>query len=997
MTNEVSGPPVCWIRQESTSSVLNGRKTTQNDPPVQTGEKFTKEFVQDRVSGRRIPAIIDMAQKHEKIVPTVNDAAWNHEKRASAVAGMAQNHEMRVGFDGNQSYQLGYEDLARILGLRRVDSECASEASDFVSAKGSLRESEVEAYADKSSRYHNKGGDGGHGSRKAFSELNCDMAGLGPTALSVYKSGKMKFLCSFGGKILPRPSDGKLRYVGGETRIISIRKNISWDELVKKTTSICNQPHAIKYQLPDEDLDALISVSSDEDLQNMIEEYHGLEKNDGSQRLRIFLVPSGESENTPSFDASTMQQDNPNYQYVAAVNGMVDPSPRKDTAEQNLASEASQLETKTSAFPLEIKSNFIAINPTQFSESQNINGSQNQSSLVPLVLKQYGDSKNFHVQSHGDNSCQGSYESNSSFVTSQLQPENSCYIHTPTSTVTATNYHYHHPYKQADVGLPDQSYGGNFNDLNCNREFLNPWVIDQNDGDFGGFSLERPVQKERTFHSEKPGSRLEDPMGLLSQSNDAADSHRGIPHAFSDSKLQESGVKSAYCSQEGMSPSSPLNFAKAQLSLPLNSGASQEKPTKQCENIDFVNPPILDNQSVEVHGRLDLLNSPCFDAVCRKEATHKVIDDIEYRFQTSENCITKSNFSVSNTCEKDPLTSENMKRIDVIDSLLDQDGKNYGGNSVVTEGYKGKLPNINLNPFANSSGDKFPVSAAIGFNPLVDNLMEHPKNYQCEESVPDLLAVSQQPAKDKDCALTGKLVGEHRIDVPGTTDSEMAGLYPTARRRSHSENFVSDLMSGLSNAPFVHEPAQLQPIAREMAHREPLPVSSVNLCSLPAQGDPCTNSNLEKIDEPLLQNPTQDAAFKSEVSLLDDDFVNHPIPKDEKIGYGKSSYTESHVEKNQLDSVVVVEDVTNVVLPGNQTSSTGTPFVVDESIGYAISPTATEVESIVQESESEVKFVEIFLSFLCFESHTFFSVFIVAFVHRTVRHMMGTTDHLVMQ
>ncbi|KAJ1382378.1 hypothetical protein SESBI_44294 [Sesbania bispinosa] len=36
---------------------------------------------------------------------------------------------------------------------------------------------------------------------------------------------KVKFLCSFGGKILPRPSDGMLRYVGGQTRIISVRRD----------------------------------------------------------------------------------------------------------------------------------------------------------------------------------------------------------------------------------------------------------------------------------------------------------------------------------------------------------------------------------------------------------------------------------------------------------------------------------------------------------------------------------------------------------------------------------------------------------------------------------------------------------------------------------------------------------------------------------------------------------------------------------------------------
>ncbi|KAI5420482.1 hypothetical protein KIW84_044325 [Lathyrus oleraceus] len=44
-------------------------------------------------------------------------------------------------------------------------------------------------------------------------------------------------------------------------------------------------------QLPGEDLDALISVCSDEDLHHMIEEYEELERGGGSQRLRI-LSPS---------------------------------------------------------------------------------------------------------------------------------------------------------------------------------------------------------------------------------------------------------------------------------------------------------------------------------------------------------------------------------------------------------------------------------------------------------------------------------------------------------------------------------------------------------------------------------------------------------------------------------------------------------------------------------------------------------------------------------
>ncbi|GER41016.1 protein kinase family protein [Striga asiatica] len=126
------------------------------------------------------------------------------------------------------------------------------------------------------------------------------------------KSSSMKFLCSFGGKILPRPSDRKLRYVGGETRILRIGKNISWDELKQKTMAVYDEPHSIRYQLPGEDLDALVSVSCDEDLQNMIEECNLLR---GShQKLRVFLISNNDS-------VERMEGDS-DVQYVVAVNGV---------------------------------------------------------------------------------------------------------------------------------------------------------------------------------------------------------------------------------------------------------------------------------------------------------------------------------------------------------------------------------------------------------------------------------------------------------------------------------------------------------------------------------------------------------------------------------------------------------------------------------------------------------------------------------------------------
>ncbi|KAJ4894372.1 Protein kinase domain-containing protein [Raphanus sativus] len=49
--------------------------------------------------------------------------------------------------------------------------------------------------------------------------------------------------------------------------------------------------------MPGEDLDALISVRSDEDLLHMIEEYQEAEEKSGSKRIRVFLVSLTETRN----------------------------------------------------------------------------------------------------------------------------------------------------------------------------------------------------------------------------------------------------------------------------------------------------------------------------------------------------------------------------------------------------------------------------------------------------------------------------------------------------------------------------------------------------------------------------------------------------------------------------------------------------------------------------------------------------------------------------
>ncbi|KAL1200804.1 Protein PAL OF QUIRKY [Cardamine amara subsp. amara] len=128
---------------------------------------------------------------------------------------------------------------------------------------------------------------------------------------------KVKFMCSFGGKILPRPSDGVLKYVGGETRIVAISPDISFSELMKKLTAITENDNVLKYQIIPEDLDALVSVKSDEDVKYMIEEYNRHE----TPKLRTFLFPANPMvlENQfGSIESQTIEQ-----RYIEAINGIL--------------------------------------------------------------------------------------------------------------------------------------------------------------------------------------------------------------------------------------------------------------------------------------------------------------------------------------------------------------------------------------------------------------------------------------------------------------------------------------------------------------------------------------------------------------------------------------------------------------------------------------------------------------------------------------------------
>lgn len=104
----------------------------------------------------------------------------------------------------------------------------------------------------------------------------------------------VKFLCSFGGRILPRYPDGRLRYVGGETRYLSVRRSISFSDLRVKLGELCGAEKVnLRCKLPTQDLDALITITSDEDLANLMEEYDlACPDLQSPLKIRAFLHPT---------------------------------------------------------------------------------------------------------------------------------------------------------------------------------------------------------------------------------------------------------------------------------------------------------------------------------------------------------------------------------------------------------------------------------------------------------------------------------------------------------------------------------------------------------------------------------------------------------------------------------------------------------------------------------------------------------------------------------
>ncbi|GKB59939.1 putative PB1 domain-containing protein [Tanacetum coccineum] len=86
---------------------------------------------------------------------------------------------------------------------------------------------------------------------------------------------KIKFHCSYGGEIILCKHDGELRYSGGTHKVIAVDRRITYNELILKLWDECGKSMGLRCKVPSEDLSVLIEVKSDEDLNNVLEEYDG--------------------------------------------------------------------------------------------------------------------------------------------------------------------------------------------------------------------------------------------------------------------------------------------------------------------------------------------------------------------------------------------------------------------------------------------------------------------------------------------------------------------------------------------------------------------------------------------------------------------------------------------------------------------------------------------------------------------------------------------------
>ncbi|KAK1353022.1 putative Serine/threonine protein kinase [Heracleum sosnowskyi] len=900
MTNQGQGHSGQRVQQESTSTttfrdgINAGRRVVNNNVSIQTGEDFSTEFIFDRTSTKGVPGLTNMVRNHGRV----------------------------VGGNNNQNIPVAYQGLTKILGLQRMDSEC-SDMSDFLSAKGSISEFDLGSFSNKdfqilradSAIFYepkevtadmscNQGASDPIASVKTQSDKSKSLQSSGSVVSDGHQSGKIKLLCSFGGKILHRPSDGKLRYVGGDTRIISVRKEIPWEELVKKTFGICKQTHTIKYQLPGEDLDSLVSVSCDEDLQNMIDEYFGLAKLGGSQRLRIFLIPLNESERTPLVVPDTSEQSNHDYQYVVAVNGIAEPSFGKNYSEQ-LHSEGSvskpQMD-RSSSFCRDSPSSLPPLSKPGFSgshltpvlnDSYEFIGSLNQSTPYSPNKSRQGD-KNGQMQKCVEILAHGDTEKTKACVTGRLLPEKPrtdfCFPQLAADLMSCD-----HPSEQFEVHSQIHS---------PRRVLATPPRLNYSDTNLYSHCYDNSVLNEMELSSEKNIPQPGDHIRSLLASNGSTGSHPVLLHAFSDSFLPENGGRSAFYLEEGTSASSSLKVATPLLPSEGLYAALPEKPVRLQDNGNVITS----------EGQIKLLSTDSNASYTRMNISNVVIssgsvDRVNNPYGGVDRPDMKQNLN-----KEFSLDSDRRSGFDGRDHVLLQSGSVSDSWNLFAAREPDQISsNVTCNPVSNigvqaSTQDLQVLKDIISSDPNSFKAAVVEQSYQPEKYQAELVFKGQKNLAGQLHNTIGITGSEQKNNRSWAKDSEIAGMIQDTIQQYQEENVPSDPFFELSSGHLLHD-TDMPPHVRCQNNvvQELMIKSSTKMDHLAVCGDAKTNPSLNNYT--LMHNIAGGTATK--VSLLENDLFHPPDDKIDDIFLGES-YDEKkkdlfHPPDDKIDNLFLGE------------------------------------------------------------------------------------------
>ena len=109
-------------------------------------------------------------------------------------------------------------------------------------------------------------------------------------AAEASEAARLRMMCSHGGRFLTCGPDGAIRYVGGETRVLVVPREVSFRELADKLGEIGKTVSAaVRYRLADDD-SVLVTVTCDEELAHMRDEYDRLRTKRPSATFRVFFT-----------------------------------------------------------------------------------------------------------------------------------------------------------------------------------------------------------------------------------------------------------------------------------------------------------------------------------------------------------------------------------------------------------------------------------------------------------------------------------------------------------------------------------------------------------------------------------------------------------------------------------------------------------------------------------------------------------------------------------